>query len=905
MQSSISLLLAALTTLIGVISGTFANVPITPNSQLAQVSTNQVYTVKKDGTGDFVTIQACVDVAKPRETCLVHAGNYDEIVASRVNGTSNTSRIILKAEGSVTVRGIDLNHQYITIDGFDITGTNNQYTGYIDVRAPNVNRNTPGGNYCEILNNTIRDGAVNVQGILFYTSGGVGPNNCVIRGNKLSNLNYVFTTTGGDNHLFENNVFEYQNSMDYVRLFGSNHVFRRNIFWKGSTKTGTGNHPDFVQTFGASGNKSENHLFEENWITDLQSQFSQMNSGDGIVSKGILYDNVKNVTFRRNVIANISANANKGIPGVKFENNTFYRMAYELSGIGFSGSLTRSNSKNGTLKNNVFLAGGSRPSNLNDGSGFYSSSGASLSREVIAVFVTNDPGLGTSDPVTRGIYDNLRDNAYIGANGNILPKATALSDISEFVLDSQYEVYKAGVYDVLIKTVEMDNEIRSTFYANYNYVAGSPEAGYPKKRDSGCDWTLTFTAFNFCEKNGINGGDPKLANLSNLLGPDGIPFTLDDGLKPQSGSPLCGKGEGGIDIGAYSCDPNIVFAGSTTGPTPPDTTPPSIPQNLSANPVSSSEINLSWSASTDNVGVAGYRLERCQGSTCNNFVQISSPSSTSYSDINLVTNTTYRYRVRAQDGVGNLSNYSNIVNATTQQTQTTTYTIQSSAGAGGTISPSGTITVNQGSSQTFNISANSGYQVANVVVNDVNQGAISTYTFSNITSNHTIGASFSITTTESPPPPPPPSTTKFNIGQRIKTTSKLNVRGTPTTSGKPLGSQESGAIGTILSGPVQAVGYTWWSVDYDISPDGYSVENYLEAYTSPTPKFNLGDRVYTTNSLRVRSTPTTKGRSLCTQPVNSYGTTMSGPLFAEGYYWWEINYDFGCNGWSAQDWLAK
>src|SRR3989344_1475867 len=47
-----------------------------------------------------------------------------------------------------------------------------------------------------------------------------------------------------------------------------------------------------------------------------------------------------------------------------------------------------------------------------------------------------------------------------------------------------------------------------------------------------------------------------------------------------------------------------------------DTTPPSIPTNLSASAISSSQINLSWTASTDNVGVTGYRVERCSGSTC-------------------------------------------------------------------------------------------------------------------------------------------------------------------------------------------------------------------------------------------------------------------------------------------------
>ena len=43
---------------------------------------------------------------------------------------------------------------------------------------------------------------------------------------------------------------------------------------------------------------------------------------------------------------------------------------------------------------------------------------------------------------------------------------------------------------------------------------------------------------------------------------------------------------------------------------------------------SSTQINLSWSASSDNVGVTGYRVERCQGAGCSNFVQVAAPGGT-------------------------------------------------------------------------------------------------------------------------------------------------------------------------------------------------------------------------------------------------------------------------------------
>jgi hypothetical protein len=75
------------------------------------------------------------------------------------------------------------------------------------------------------------------------------------------------------------------------------------------------------------------------------------------------------------------------------------------------------------------------------------------------------------------------------------------------------------------------------------------------------------------------------------------------------------------------------------------------------------------------------------------------------------------------------------------------YTITATAGSNGTISPSGTITMNHGASQTFTIMPGAGYHVADVKVDGVSVGAVTTFTFDNVTSNHTIEASFDVDTT--------------------------------------------------------------------------------------------------------------------------------------------------------------
>lgn len=70
------------------------------------------------------------------------------------------------------------------------------------------------------------------------------------------------------------------------------------------------------------------------------------------------------------------------------------------------------------------------------------------------------------------------------------------------------------------------------------------------------------------------------------------------------------------------------------------------------------------------------------------------------------------------------------------------YTITASAGTGGTISPSGAVTVATGGSQTFTISPSAGYVISSVTVDGVNQAALGSYTFSNVTAAHTISAAF-------------------------------------------------------------------------------------------------------------------------------------------------------------------
>ena len=92
------------------------------------------------------------------------------------------------------------------------------------------------------------------------------------------------------------------------------------------------------------------------------------------------------------------------------------------------------------------------------------------------------------------------------------------------------------------------------------------------------------------------------------------------------------------------------------------------------------------------------------------------------------------------------------------------------------------------------------------------------------------GALKSASGTQPPPPPPPP--TSFGIGTRVVTTDALNVRSKAGKAGQLLCTQPLGTLGSIVGGPQKNGGDTWWSINYDTSCDGWSVQDYLALATT-------------------------------------------------------------------------
>ena len=103
---------------------------------------------------------------------------------------------------------------------------------------------------------------------------------------------------------------------------------------------------------------------------------------------------------------------------------------------------------------------------------------------------------------------------------------------------------------------------------------------------------------------------------------------------------------------------------------PPDTTPPSVPAGLTG-AAGVNGANISWTASSDNVGVAGYNVLRCTPPAAGQpwtGVQIANATTTAYIDSTLTSNTLYNYQVQALDMANNLSPLSTALSLQTVRT---------------------------------------------------------------------------------------------------------------------------------------------------------------------------------------------------------------------------------------------
>ncbi|HSW85415.1 MAG TPA: Ig-like domain-containing protein [Candidatus Saccharimonadales bacterium] len=153
----------------------------------------------------------------------------------------------------------------------------------------------------------------------------------------------------------------------------------------------------------------------------------------------------------------------------------------------------------------------------------------------------------------------------------------------------------------------------------------------------------------------------------------------------------------------------LSLASNVTTPPAPESSPPTQPTNLVATAASTSQINLTWNASSDNIGVTGYDVYR-------NGTKIATSSTNSFGDLGLAPATSYSYYVIARDAAGNSSLASNTASATTNSAVTTgsiSGSVYASNGNGTLAGVTISLTFS-GATHTYTSSSNGSYSIPNV-----------------------------------------------------------------------------------------------------------------------------------------------------------------------------------------------
>lgn len=481
----------------------------------------------------YATIQAAVNAASAGDTVYVRTGTYPEELNTTVNGGNESGRITIRNYGSesVTVTQVDIDHNYNTIQGFTILGHGSYWT----VGGVRIGVNA---DYCKVLNNTIGAQVDGTFGIHFRYSGSPpapdAATYCTISGNTISSaLIDTAIEIWGSNNTVSNNTVSNLTDADFLRIWGHDHTISDNTF-DTITDGPSGNHIDCFQTFGDNRYESYNVVMERNVFKNVTGQICQVTM-DGVWT-------IKDWTIRNNIFSNISNGASVSMSGMKWQNNTFYKVN-QVSGHALAmvrgekaiSAITRANPGVVTVTSALGWTG-TRQFKFVDVGGMTELNGntytiTSINSTSFSIGVdTSGYGEYTSGgyAVYAGAYDaEITNNAFLECGSS--PSNTGFGWYS----------WETGL---------------TGYSSDYNYVAGTSNAS---------------KGSSFTETHGVNGGNAKFTNAAS----GDFSISAADSVLVDSGTSLStlfttdkvsNTRSGTWDIGAYEYDAS------------PDTTPPTI-----------------------------------------------------------------------------------------------------------------------------------------------------------------------------------------------------------------------------------------------------------------------------------------------------------------------------------------
>jgi len=291
-------------------------------------------TVKKDGTGQYTTIQAAVNACSPGDTISVSSGTYPERVVwpRDKNGTATKRFTVISTPfRAASCLGFTLDNggDYVTVDGFTITTDSIDWQGQHGVWTDR--------DYVTIRNcyfYDVKGTAVNVAG----SAPAYPADHVTITGNTAYKCSAGYWVAA-DYSLIENNVSQRLYSWrdhgypsvtgdcDHCRIFGDFCVIRGNRFFGTSnTVEEVGqSHVDCIQTYANSGNHADDLLVEGNFFSSAH-ECMMLEAQDGSHERMIIRNNVFSDMWSFGILV-------KGPQGVQIYNNAFVNSSIHAVGV--------------------------------------------------------------------------------------------------------------------------------------------------------------------------------------------------------------------------------------------------------------------------------------------------------------------------------------------------------------------------------------------------------------------------------------------------------------------------------------------------------------------------------------------------------------------------------------------
>lgn len=306
--------------------------------------------------------------------------------------------------------------------------------------------------------------------------------------------------------------------------------------------------------------------------------------------------------------------------------------------------------------------------------------GVAYQAKIMPLRITNDPG-------GWAYFSDIAEAIIWGADhgARVVNASYQTADSASVKSAADYMMSKGGLYTTSAGNDGVDKPI-----TNYDSIVS---AGATDSNDAKTSWSNWGTGVDVVAPGAsilttTNGGGTGYVSGTSFSAPNtagviALILSVNPRLTPSQVRQILFESVDDLGVQGYDTTYgwgriNATKAVASAVTVPVDTTAPSVPQDLATTSITTTAVNLSWKASTDNVGVTGYKVFR-------NGTEIATVAGTSYSDTKIATENTYTYTVRAFDVAQNMSADSNIVTVVTPKALLTVTTSVTTTGIGATV----------------------------------------------------------------------------------------------------------------------------------------------------------------------------------------------------------------------------